>query len=295
MKPVHVPVLLKEVLEYLTPQTERALLVDGTLGEGGHSVAFLQSFPALRVIGIDADQIMLERARQRLEPYAQRVEFVNDWFDAYLERTAERPDRVLLDLGISTYHLGGAERGFSFKGDEPLDMRLSHTGARNAADIVNTTDEEDLANIIYRYGEERLSRRIASAIVESRREKAIETTGELEKVIWRAVPKSYRHGRIHPATRTFQALRISVNDELARVERALPAAARKLGDGGRLGVISFHSLEDRIVKHTFRALAEDDEFRVVTKKPIVPTELEQRENPASRSAKLRVLERRTAA
>ncbi|MFP4377669.1 MAG: 16S rRNA (cytosine(1402)-N(4))-methyltransferase RsmH [Spirochaetales bacterium] len=295
MEPVHLPVLLKEVVEYLSPQTDGALLVDGTLGEGGHSVAFLQSFPALRVIGVDADHIMVERARERLKAYAQRVEFVNDWFDAYLERTDECPDRVLLDLGISTFHLGGAARGFSFKGDEPLDMRLSRSGERTAADIVNTTDESDLADIIYQYGEERLSRRIARSIVETRRTKAIETTGELEKSIWRAVPASYRHGRIHPATRTFQALRIAVNDELSRVERALPAAANKLAPGGRLGVISFHSLEDRIVKHTFRSLAERDEFRVVTKKPIIPTEDEQRENPASRSAKLRVLERRQSA
>jgi 16S rRNA (cytosine1402-N4)-methyltransferase len=291
MKPVHLPVLLKEVLEYLSPQTDAGLLVDGTLGEGGHSVAFLQSFPALRVIGVDADQIMLGRARQRLEPFAQRVEFVNDWFDVYLERTALHPDRILLDLGISTFHLGGAERGFSFKGDELLDMRLSHTDERTAADIVNTTGESDLADTIYLYGEERLSRRIARSIVEARGQKTIETTGELEKIIWRAVPKSYRHGRIHPATRTFQALRIAVNDELSRIERALPRAAEKIAPGGRLGVISFHSLEDRIVKHTFRSLAEGDDFRVVTKKPIVPTESEQQENPASRSAKLRILER----
>jgi 16S rRNA (cytosine1402-N4)-methyltransferase len=295
MIPVHQSVLLQEVLEYLTPHNDGALLVDGTLGEGGHSAGFLQSFPALRVVGVDADQTMLERARQRLEPFAQRVEFVNDWFDSFLLSTQLVPDRVLLDLGISMYHLEGAGRGFSFRGDEPLDMRLSEAGETTARAVVNGLGEQELADVIYQYGEERLSRRIAAGIVAARRERPIETTGELEKIVWKAVPSSYRHGRIHPATRTFQAIRIYVNDELKRIERVLPAAAGRLAPHGRLGVISFHSLEDRIVKHTFRALATDGPFTVLTKKPITPSEEEQKQNPASRSAKLRVLERGVAA
>ncbi len=295
MEPVHRSVLLEEVLTFLEPARAGSVLVDATLGEGGHSASFLRRYPSSRVIGVDADATMVARASDRLDEYGERVEFVNAWFDDYFAETAVRPDRVLMDLGISMYHFSMAGRGFSFRADEPLDMRLSGELEESAADLVNGRDETELADIIFRYGEERLSRKIASRIVERRAEEPISTTKELADVIWRSVPPSYRHGRIHPATRTFQALRIAVNGELSRVERAIPLVLERLQPGGRLAIISFHSLEDRIVKHRFRELASDGGFAVLTRKPIVPSEEEITSNSASRSAKLRVIERVTEA
>jgi len=196
-----------------------------------------------------------------------------------------------MDLGISMYHFSASHRGFSFRADEPLDMRLSDTLERSAADLVNELPEDELADLIYRYGEERLSRRIAARISEQRSTSPIETTKELADAIWKSVPASYRHGRLHPATRTFQALRIAVNGELDRVERVIPLVLGRLAIGGRLGIISFHSLEDRIVKHRFRELAVTGPYEVLTRKPIVPSEDEVRANPAARSAKFRVIAR----
>lgn len=292
MDAVHQPVLLQEVLELMAPSHDGALLIDGTLGEGGHSAGFLQSFPGLTVVGLDADETMLERARQRLVGFGERVTFVNTWFDDYLDSLTATTDRILLDLGISMVHYRFSGRGFTFASDEPLDMRLSRSLEHSAADIVNTYDERELADLIYLYGEERLSRRFARGIVERR---PFSTTGDLADVIWRLSPPNYRHGRLHPATRTFQALRIAVNDELSRLKRAIESATRVLTPGGRLGIISFHSLEDRIVKHRFRELSAEAAFQVITKKPITATEAEKKENPASRSAKFRVLERQEAA
>ena len=292
MDAVHQPVLLQEALDLMAPGRGGALLIDGTLGEGGHSAGFLQSFPDLTVVGLDADATMIERARQRLVEYGDRVTFANSWFDDYLGSTSLSADRILLDLGISMVHYRESGRGFSFAADEPLDMRLSHSLPHSAADIVNTTDERELADLIYTYGEERLSRRFAHGIVESR---PYTTTRQLSELIWRLSPPNYRHGRLHPATRTFQALRIAVNDELGRLERAIERSTRVLTAGGRLGIISFHSLEDRIVKHRFRDLAAEGQYNVITKKPITASEAEKRENPASRSAKLRVLARSEAA
>lgn len=290
MDPVHRSVLADEVLTYLEPAGSHAVLVDATLGEGGHSARFLQSFPSLRVIGVDADAAMLERARARLAEYGDRVEFVNSWFDDYFAQTSRAPDRVLMDLGISMFHFSLAGRGFSFRADEPLDMRLDPSRGRSAADLVNELPQDELADIIYGYGEERLSRKIAARVVRERAGHPVETTKELADIIWRSVPPSYRHGRIHPATRTFQALRIAVNGELDRLERVIPLVLERLPKGGRLGIISFHSLEDRIVKHRFRDHATAGSFRVLTRKPVVPTEDEVRTNPAARSAKLRVIE-----
>lgn len=295
MEPIHRSVLVDEVLDYLEPTTTDAVLVDATLGEGGHSASFLQRYPSLRVVGVDVDAAMMARAADRLSAFEERVELVNAWFDDYFERTSISPDRILLDLGVSMFHFSLAGRGFSFRADEPLDMRLDADADRSAADLVNELDEEDLANLIYRYGEERLSRRIAAKVVDERARNPITTTKELADVIWRSVPPNYRHGRLHPATRTFQALRIAVNGELDRLERVIPLALDRLVVGGRLGIISFHSLEDRIVKHRFREIAADGPYRVVTKKPIVPDEHEKHLNPAARSAKLRVIERREAA
>ena len=302
MEPVHQPVLVSEVLELLAPDDDGRLLIDATVGEGGHSVCFLQRFPRIRVVGIDADEVMLERARQRLAEFEGRVALVHQWFDTYLQAapTAERPDRILMDLGISMYHFTRAERGFSFRADEPLDMRLDAERpladqTKTAADLVNTLRESDLADLIYQFGEERLSRRIAAAICRERGARPFRTAAQLADIIRGAVPSSYRHGRIHPATRTFQALRIAVNSELDRVERAIPAALKMLSPGGRLGVISFHSLEDRIVKHRFRDAAGTDEYRLLTKKHVTASDEERAGNSASRSAKFRVIERVTAA
>jgi 16S rRNA (cytosine1402-N4)-methyltransferase len=298
MEPVHQSVLVNEVLDLLAPDDGDRLLIDATVGEGGHSVCFLQRFEGIRVIGIDADQSMLGRAQQRLAEFEGRVELVNQWFDRYFQtvRTLLHPNRVLMDLGVSMFHFTQAARGFSFREDEPLDMRLDGDGSlddetRTAADIVNTYPETELADLIYQYGEERLSRRIAAAICRARAETPFRTAAQLSDTIRGAVPSSYRHSRLHPATRTFQALRIAVNSELDRIRRAIPAVLAMLAPAGRLGVISFHSLEDRIVKHLFRDAATAGEFTVLTKKPVVASNEERATNPASRSAKFRVIER----
>jgi 16S rRNA (cytosine1402-N4)-methyltransferase len=291
MDPVHRPVLLEEVLSLLAPGDGAQILVDATLGEGGHSDCFLQRFPRLSVVGIDADYEMLERARERLSRYGERVRYVNAWFDEFFTDTEVSPNRVLLDLGISMYHFSLSGRGFSFKSDEPLDMRLDVSGEVSAARLVNTLPEHELAHLIYSLGEERLSRRIASAICRERAASPVNRAKQLSDLIWRIVPPSYRHGRIHPATRTFQALRIAVNAELERVIRAIPLILGRLPVTGRLGIISFHSLEDRLVKHTFRDAASSGAYHVITKKPVVPGDQEIRENPPARSAKLRVIER----
>jgi 16S rRNA (cytosine1402-N4)-methyltransferase len=216
---------------------------------------------------------------------------VNSWFDEYFANPDVSPFRVLIDLGISMFHFARSGRGFSFKSDEPLDMRLDATGPTTAEDLVNDLDQTDLANLIFSLGEERLSRRIAAAVVRQRETARVTTAKQLADTIWQAVPPSYRHGRIHPATRTFQALRIAVNGELERVKRVIPLVLDALPVEGRLGIISFHSLEDRLVKHTFRDAAGGGNYRVVTKKPIVPDESERHDNPPARSAKFRVIER----
>ncbi len=298
MESVHQSVLVNEVLEFLAPDSSDRLLIDATVGEGGHSACFLQRFPEIRVIGIDADQTMLERARQRLAEFEGRVELVHEWFDTYFGTapTAVHPDRILMDLGVSMYHFTKAGRGFSFREDEPLDMRLDAdrplgNRTETAADLVNTLRESDRADLIYQVGEERLSRRIAAAICRERGARPFRTAAQLADIIRGAVPSSYRHSRLHPATRTFQALRIAVNSELDRVQRAIPAALKMLSPAGRLGVISFHSLEDRIVKHSFRDAAGTGEYRLLTKKPVTASDEERVGNPASRSAKFRAIER----
>ena len=317
----HRPVLADEVREWLRLERPSGLLVDSTLGEGGHSALLLSDNPSLRVIGVDVDPVMLERARVLLGDYAGRVEFIHRWFDDFwADYTGPAPDRILFDLGISTFHFEGSGRGFSFSGEEPLDMRLSEEG-KSAAQLLQTESESELADMIFELGGERYSRRIARAICAARNAAPIETSGELAEIVRRAVPPAARRGRLHPATRTFQALRIAVNSELDRISRALTNALLRLSpDGGRLAVISFHSLEDRIVKWTFRGAAgmhvphdqevegstsrwnapkfetgalsrESVQYRVLTKKPVVPDESEKRENAPSRSAKFRVIEK----
>lgn len=280
-----------EVLANLVPKCEDALMVDCTLGEGGHSELFLQKYPKLHLIGLDTDCEIQKKAINRLAPFGDRFEAKNIWFDEFWkEYTGPKVDLVLFDLGISVFHYEESERGFSFRKSEDLDMRLNKNSALDAALVVNTYAEEELANVIYNYGEERYSRRIAKAICESRKVQRITKTDVLADIIWRAVPPDYRHMRIHPATKTFQALRIEVNGELDRIEPALEGALNALNPGGRIAVITFHSLEDRPVKWFFKNHV--DQVEILTKKPILPTEEECRINSPSRSAKLRLAEKR---
>lgn len=313
----HTPVLVAEALRYLEPE-RGGLFVDCTVGLGGHAEAILEAGEGVRLVGVDRDPEALERAGRRLERFGSRVRLVAGTFSQVRRLVAEVEGSgpksapvagVLADLGLSSLQLDTPGRGFSFRFDAPLDMRMG-PGGPTAADVVNEYGEADLARIFKEYGEERQARRIARALVEARREAPVETTGGLRELILEAkgiVPGGgvRREGRVDPATRVFQALRIEVNRELAELERFLAEAAGFLEEDGRLVVISYHSLEDRIVKHTLRDLArgEVDEVTgrpraesrildVLTKKPVRPSEAEVEANPRSRSARLRAARRR---
>ena len=311
MEIVHTPVLLNECLDYLSPIGEsfekNALMIDSTLGEGGHSFNFLSKYENLKIVGLDADKVIQAKARERLSCFGQRMNFFNGWFnDFYANYPSEyeKPNLILFDLGISVFHYEKSDRGFSFRYDEKLDMRLNAESEKSAADLVNELSETELADMIYLYGEEKLSRRIAKAIVDARSGGKIESSKALAEIIWNCVPANYRYGQIHPATRTFQALRIAVNGELKRLPKALSDAFACLKPGGKMGVITFHSLEDRIVKNYFRNLGKQcvcppeiavcrcggsECAELLTRKPICPTEEEIKANSPSRSAKLRVI------
>ena len=311
MEIVHKPVLLKECLHYLSPIGEpyenRAVMIDSTLGEGGHTYNFLSKYPNLSVIGLDADKYIQARAKERLLVFGDRIHFFNGWFNDFYDNYPdeyEKPDLILFDLGISVYHYEKSSRGFSFRYNEQLDMRLNENSEKSAADLVNDLPEDKLADLIYLYGEEKLSRKIAAAIVKARAGGRIESSKALAQIIWDAVPANYRYGQIHPATRTFQALRIAVNSELKRLPGALHAAFNDLKVGGKMGVITFHSLEDRIVKNYFRNLGKKcvcppevaicrcggkECAEILTRKPVCPSEEEIKDNSPSRSAKLRVV------
>jgi 16S rRNA (cytosine1402-N4)-methyltransferase len=289
----HVPVMTAEVLQHLRPE-RGGLFVDCTVGLGGHARALLEA-GATRVIGLDRDLDAIAGARETLASFGDRVELVHADYraidDVLDERQWTRVDGALADLGVSSLQFDAPGRGFSFQRDEPLDMRMDQSGGDTAADLVARSTERELADAIFQYGEERFSRRIARAIVEARHDTAVTTTGRLASIVRRAIP---RRGpmRIDPATRTFQALRIWVNRELDGLDTFLEAAARRLRAGARLVVITFHSLEDRIVKHTLRGLEHrEPRVKVLTKKPIVATDEEVRQNPRARSAKLRAAER----
>ncbi len=290
----HVPVLHAEVVRQLQPE-RGGVFVDCTVGLGGHSRALLEA-GATRIVGLDRDPDALERARVALAPWGDRVALAHaDYRDlgAVLDaRGIDVVDGALADLGVSSMQFDAPGRGFSFQRDEPLDMRMDQSQGETAADLVARASERELADAIFQYGEERFSRRIARLIVTARAEQPVDTTGRLAAIVRRAVPRR-GYVRIDPATRTFQALRIWVNRELEGLDAFLAAAVRRLRTGARLAVITFHSLEDRIVKHTLRALAQapDGVVQVLTKKPIVPDEDEVRANPRARSAKLRVAER----
>lgn len=294
MIPVHVAVMPEEVLRQLAPPRPDALVVDGTLGEGGHSILFLKAFPECRVVGIDADRIIGKRAQDRLAPWSDRFQYIQGWADEVLENWGNgTPDIILMDLGVSTYHFRDSRRGFSFRLDEPLDMRFDIDADMDASKLVNSLEENELAQLISSFGEERFSRRIARGIVHERLRKKIRDSRQLAAIVTRSIPFRFRHGKIHAATRTFQALRIAVNSELDRLGRLLQFAPSLLGRGGRLGIISFHSLEDRLVKNSYRTLDFHfgGEYRVVTRKPMRPKDEEIKINPSSRGAKFRVLEK----
>jgi 16S rRNA (cytosine1402-N4)-methyltransferase len=296
----HIPVLVEEIVQLLHPK-DGAVYVDATLGEGGHAEALLRaSAPSARLIGVDRDAEVLEVARQRLRPFEPRLDIVYGRA-AELRSIVEalqvpQVDGILFDLGVSSYQLESAERGFSFAREGPLDMRMDRTAGPTAATLVNTLGESELSNLIQRYGEERWARRIARAIIRARRRAPLQTTRDLATVITHVVPSAARPPRIHPATRTFQALRIAVNEELSALEESLKNAIACLSPGGRLCVIAYHSLEDRIVKRTFQACARSldnasPRVRILTRKPVTSTLAERQANPRARSAKLRALER----
>jgi len=300
----HQPVLYHEIIHALQPK-DKGLYVDGTLGAGGHARGILEACaPDGRLLGLDIDPQALALARETLAPYGERARLIQASYDSMTkilrEIGWENVDGILLDLGLSSMQLDTPERGFSFQHDAPLDMRFDPASPTSAADLVNTLPKDELADLIYRYGEERASRRIAQAIVKAR---PLQTTRQLAAVIETVLP---RRGRVHPATRTFQALRIAVNQELDRVENVLPQAVAALRSGGRLAIISFHSLEDRIVKEYFRTESKDlvnppyeriyevekkATLKEINRKVIIPGEAEIQANPRARSAKLRVAEK----
>jgi 16S rRNA (cytosine1402-N4)-methyltransferase len=293
----HFPVMPKEVLFWLIQEGGRVYL-DCTVGYSGHAEKILEaSGPHSRLIGLDRDAVAIKASRERLARFGDRVVLLHGHFVDLKRHLAVsgigQVDGILFDLGVSSPQLEEPGRGFSFQGDGPLDMRMDRSMSGTAADLVNQWTEAQLADTIFQFGEERFSRRIARAIARARERRPLETTKELVSVIEGSVPANYRHGRLHCATRTFQALRIAVNNELDCIEPALRDAVDVLSPGGRLCAISFHSLEDRIVKHTFRALSGkgNPALTVLTKKPQIPAREESDRNPRSRSAKLRAAQR----
>lgn len=289
----HESVLLEEVCEWLGPAGGK-LLLDGTLGLGGHAKRWLErSAPDGQVVGVDRDPQALMEARRVLAVHGDRALTLHgDFRDAWksLERAGKKADAALLDLGVSSMQLDSPERGFSFRADGPLDMRMDPGQRLTAEKLVNEGSEKELQEILWSYGEERYTRQIVRRILEARSAGRIRTTKELENIVFHGVPRTYRYGRIHPATRTFQALRIAVNGELDALSEFLAGAPEHLKKGGRLAVISFHSLEDRRVKQAFREMEKEGRGKVLTKKPVVPGEAEMEKNPRSCSAKMRVWE-----
>jgi 16S rRNA (cytosine1402-N4)-methyltransferase len=294
-EPTHEPVLLAETIQLLDP-SRGGLFVDCTVGLGGHTGAMLAA-GASRVIGLDRDPTALALASASLAAWGERVELVHADYrqlgDVLDARGVDGLDGALADLGVSSMQFDMEGRGFSFRRDEPLDMRMDQTSGPTVADLLQSVDEQELANVIFQFGEERFSRRIARGVVEARRLSPVATTGQLAQIVRRAVPRR-GYQRIDPATRTFQALRIWVNRELEGLDAFLVETSRRLRAGARLAVITFHSLEDRVVKHTFRALAAGETaLRVLTRKPVTPADAEVERNPRARSAKLRAIERLT--
>jgi 16S rRNA (cytosine1402-N4)-methyltransferase len=303
--PIHQPVLSQEIIHLLGPRPG-GIVVDGTVGLGGHAEALLQAESGVTVIGIDRDEEALSHAMRRLVPFKERVRLIHgnyrDCVEILETLDIEKIDGFLLDLGLSSLQLDTPDRGFSFRLDGPLDMRMDTTQPVTAAELVNYSSEEELVRILRDYGEERFARRIVRAILATRAKEPIETTGRLAEIVYSAIPRKFHPKAIHPATRTFQALRIAVNEELANLKEGLEAGFQACTPGGVIAVISFHSLEDRIVKGFFRYKAlsctcppdfpicvcdKKVEMEIITKKPIIPSPEEVTNNPRARSAKLR--------
>ena len=309
MEVIHTPALLEETIHYLGPRAQGELMIDATMGEGGHSAAFLERFPALKIAGVDADGEIQARARERLSSYSGRITYYKCWANEFFSNYPAElpfPDTILFDLGISLYHYEEARRGFSFMRDEFLDMRIDTSRGKTAADLIASLSEKDFANLLYYNADERYSRRIASAVQKAKKMSPITGTAALAELVFASVPGSYRRSPIHPATKTFQALRMAVNNEGEKLPLMLENALQKLKIGGRMGVISFHSGEDRKVKHFFREKSRDCTSRqdtpmyrsegigfvnILTRKPVSAGYEECRNNPPSRSAKFRAAEK----
>jgi 16S rRNA (cytosine1402-N4)-methyltransferase len=309
--PAHVPVLLDRVVALVAPALEQpgSILVDATLGLGGHTEAVLQRCPQARVIGIDRDTHALDRSRERLAPYAERVTFVHAVYDeigdVLAEQGLEHVDGVLFDLGVSSMQLDVRERGFAYAGDAPLDMRMDDTTGPTAADVLNEYSVDELARILKQYGEEKFARRIAEAVVRERAREPFTRSGRLVELLYAAIPAPARRTGGHPAKRTFQALRIEVNDELSVLRRALPAALDAVGVGGRVVVMSYHSLEDRMAKQAFAEVTRSDlppdlpfvpeghepAFRLLTRGAEKAPADEIERNPRAASVRVRAVER----
>jgi len=306
---MHIPVMLNECVDCLVTDPD-GIYIDGTLGDGGHATAILKRLSERgRLIGFDRDAEAVSRVAAKAGDEEKRLELIRDNFanmEEHLDRLGiDKVHGVLLDLGVSSNQLESAERGFSFMNDGPLDMRMDQSTGKSAADLVNEASEKELADLIRRYGEDRAAQRIARAIVKRRKVKRIETTVELAEIVKKA--RGGRYGGIHPATQTFQALRIAVNDELANLEEVLETSVRRTRDGGRIVILTFHSLEDRIVKRFFnrhipreeslqqggvRRIFEEPEVRWIWKKPLMASPEETAKNPRARTAKLRAVELR---
>jgi 16S rRNA (cytosine1402-N4)-methyltransferase len=286
---IHVPVMVKEIIENLNVKN-KGIYADMTVGMGGHALAILSKMPTSKVIAIDRDEEALIHAKERLKGY--KVYFVHERFSQIKSIInhlgIDEVDGIVLDPGLSAIHLHSPERGFSFLKDEPLDMRMNKRQALTAQQVVNYYSQEQLRRILRDYGEERFSQKIARAVVTARRKKHVTTCCELSEIIIKAVP---RRGKIHPATRTFQALRIEVNKELDELSNAITQGVGILKKGGIICALSYHSLEDRIVKQTFKQFSQEKILRIKTKKPLIPSQEERSINPSSRSAKLRIGEK----
>jgi len=287
--------MLGEVIDYLKLSPGK-IIVDATAGTGGHSKGIIERIlPGGKLIGIDRDQDSLDVAKERLRDFGNAFEFVYGNFvdiDKILEKLdVKKVDGILFDFGLSSYQLEDPNRGFSFQNEGPLDMRFDRNSFISAYDLINNLNEEEISAILLTFGEERWHNRIARFLVEERERHAITTTRELSDIVVKAIPHKYRHYRIHPATRTFQAVRIAVNRELETIGTGISKAIELLDKQGRICVISFHSLEDRIAKLSFRKFAAEGKINIITPKPLTPKVAEMRENPSSRSSKLRVAER----
>jgi len=309
MQSFHKSILVSEILDILAPKKDGELLVDGTLGEGGHAESFLNAYPSIKVMGLDADEEIQNVAKARLSSFSTRVSYALGFSDEFFENypsSLPRPNLILLDLGVSMYHYTTSKKGFSFNSDDDIDMRLSPSLQIKASDMLSSFSEKEIARILREYGEECYATSIARSIVNYRKTKKIESAKELASIIYNAVPPKYRHKAIHPATKTFQALRIAVNKELWRLPRILNFGFASLCVGGKMGVITFHSLEDRIVKLYFRKLASSctcppffpickcgkkSYANILTKKAIRPSKEELKNNSAARSAKFRAIEK----